>query len=596
MNPYKRRLRQLREVMKAQGIDAYLLPGTDPHLGENISDYWKTVQWLSGFTGSAATIVVTKSFARLWTDPRYFLQAERQLEGTGFEMMRMGDINSITVNKWLQTNLKKSGILAFDGRVVSASGFSQMKEALQAKQIVFSTDTDLVSGLWEGRPSLSDSVAFEHTIEFSGVKRELKLEMVREEMALRNINYHLLNSPDDIMWLLNIRAADVRFSPLLLCRALIGTDQVLLFADEKKLPFRLSHEFDRLGIVILPYDEFNPVLSSLMPGSSILINPDDTPVSISDSIPANVEIREDISIPSKLKAVKNETERENLRQVMVKDGIALTRFFMWLEKNVAQGNMTEESAARKISELRLQQANCTGDSFAPIVAYNEHGALPHYSFADNPETYILNEGVLLVDSGGQYLDGTTDITRCIAFGEPTPEMRSDFTLALKGMIAVASASFPYGTKGSQLDILARKALWDRGINYGHGTGHGVGFFLNVHEGPPAISPNAASKFNLPLEPGMVVSDEPGVYREGKYGFRIENLLLVRDDTRSEFGLFLKFETLTLCFIDTALVERSLLNESEITWLNGYHNMVFERLSNFLNEEERIWLKGKTREI
>jgi Xaa-Pro aminopeptidase len=281
---------------------------------------------------------------------------------------------------------------------------------------------------------------------------------------------------------------------------------------------------------------------------------------------------------------------------MVKDGVALTRFFLWLEKNADQGNITEESAARKVAELRLLQTNCTGDSFAPIVAYNEHGALPHYSFADNQATTIIKNGVLLVDSGGQYLDGTTDITRCIALGEPSQEMRNDFTLALKGMIAVASACFPHGTRGSQLDILARKALWDRGINFGHGTGHGVGFFLNVHEGPPAISPSAGSKFNLPLEKGMVVSDEPGIYREGKYGFRTENLLLVEENIRSEFGLFLKFETLTLCYIDITLVERSLLDDSEISWLNSYHRMVFERLSNFLNEEERIWLKGKIREI
>jgi Xaa-Pro aminopeptidase len=596
MNIYKKRLRELREVMKAQGIDACLIPGTDPHLGENISDHWKIVQWLSGFTGSAATIIVTKSFAGLWTDPRYFLQAERQLEGTGFEMMRLGGMDSIPVNKWLQSNLKKGGILAFDGRLVSAGSFRQMKDALQAKQIVFSTDTDLSDGLWENRPPLSDSVAFEHTIEFSGVTREVKLETVREEMTMRNTSYHLLNSPEDIMWLLNIRAADVRYSPLLLCRALIGTDQVLLFADENKLPFRLSHEFDRLGIVILPYDEINPVLSSLLPGSSILLSPEDTSVSISDSIPGNIEIREDISIPSRLKAVKNETERENLCQVMIKDGIALTRFFLWLEKNVGAGNITEESAARKVTELRLQQTNCTGDSFAPIVAYNDHGALPHYSYADNPVTTFLKEGVLLVDSGGQYLDGTTDITRCIALGKPSQEMRNDFTLALKGMIAVASACFPHGTKGSQLDILARKALWDRGINFGHGTGHGVGFFLNVHEGPPAISPSAGSKFNLPLEKGMVVSDEPGIYREGKYGFRTENLLLVEENMRSEFGLFLKFETLTLCYIDITLVERSLLDDSEISWLNGYHRLVFEKLSVFLNEEERIWLKCKTREI
>jgi len=582
--------------MKAQGIDAYLVPGTDPHLAENIPEHWKIVQWLSGFTGSAATILVTKTFAGLWTDSRYFIQAERQLEGTGFEMMKIGGPDSITLNRWLETNLKKGAILAFDGRLVSAGSFRKMKELHQARQIVFSTDTDILSGLWENRPPLSGSIAFEHTPEFSGVKREVKLEMVREEMSARNLNYHLLNSPDDVMWLLNIRAADIRYSPLLLCRALIGQDQVLLFADERKIPFRLSHEFDKLGIVILPYDEVNPVLSSLTPGSTILISPSDTSVSISDSLPETLDIKEEITIPSKLKAVKNPTEIDNLRHVMIKDGVALTRFFIWLEKNAGSENVTEDFAARILTELRLQQTNCTGDSFAPIVAFNEHGALPHYSYADNPLTAILKEGVLLVDSGGQYLDGTTDITRCVALGKPSKEMKSDFTLALKGMIAVATASFPYGTRGSQLDILARKALWDRGLNYGHGTGHGVGYFLNVHEGPPSISPAAMSKFNLPLESGMVLSDEPGIYREGKYGFRTENLLLVVENMRSEFGLFLKFETLTLCYIDTSLIERSLLDDSEVLWLNSYHSLVYERLSVFLTSEERLWLKGKTKEI
>jgi Xaa-Pro aminopeptidase len=596
MNQYKRRLRQLREMIKGHGIDVYFIPGTDPHLGENIPDHWKIVQWLTGFTGSAATVIVTKSFAGLWTDSRYFLQAERQLEGTGFEMMKMGGTDGLPINSWLLTNIKKSAIIAFDGRLYSNSLFRMLKDSLKAKQPVFATAIDLISGLWENRPSLPDSVAFEHTIEFSGVKREFKIRMVREEMKVMNIDYHLLNSPDDIMWLLNMRGSDIHFSPLLLCRVLISTDQVLLFADEKKIPFKLSHEFDSLGVVILPYDEATAVLSSLTPGSSLLLSSGDTSVSIFSSINESIEIKEDISIPSKMKAVKNDTERENARRVMIKDGIALTRFFIWLENNVANGKITEESAAKKIGEFRLQQTNCTGESFAPIVAYNEHGALPHYSYADNPETVILNEGLLLIDSGGQYLDGTTDITRCVAFGKPSREAMTDFTLALKGMICVVSARFPYGTKGSQLDILARTALWENGINYGHGTGHGVGSFLNVHEAPPSISPAATSKYNLPLEPGMIVSDEPGIYRAGKYGFRTENLIMVKEDLRTEFGLFLRFETLTLCYIDTSLIESSLLEMREIRWLNNYHATVYNSLSNFLNEEERAWLKEKTKDI
>jgi Xaa-Pro aminopeptidase len=596
MNPYKRRLRQLREIMKEQGIDACIIPNTDPHLGENIPDHWKSVQWLSGFKGSAATIIVSKTFAGLLTDSRYFLQAEKELEGSGFELMKSGGRDGCSVNNWLLSNIRKGGIIAFDGRLFSAGSFRKMKDQLKIKRPVFATDCDLLSGLWENRPSLPDSVAFEHTIEFSGMNREMKIESLREEMIIMAADYHLLNSPDDIMWLLNIRGADVRYSPLLLCRAMVGRDQVLLFADEKKIPIKLSHEFDSLGIVILPYDELNPVLASLSQGSSILLSPDDTPVSVFDSIPEGIEIKEDISIPSRLKAVKNETEKENVRRAMIKDGVAMTRYFMWLEKSIETGKITEESAAIKLEELRLQQTNCTGESFLPIVAYNEHAALPHYSFTGNPKTVILNSGILLTDSGGQYLDGTTDITRCIALGKPSPGMRSDFTLALKGMIRIAAARFPYGTRGSQLDILARKSLWDNGLNFGHGTGHGVGFFLNVHEGPPVITPATGSRFNQPLEPGMIVSDEPGIYREGKYGFRTENLLLVTEDISTEFGLFLKFETITLCYIDRDLIEKSLLENEEIEWLNNYHTTVYRRLSDFLNENERAWLREKTKEI
>ncbi|MGD0583330.1 MAG: aminopeptidase P family protein [Bacteroidales bacterium] len=596
MNPFKKRLRQLREIMKEQGIDAFIIPNADPHLGENIPDHWKSVQWLSGFTGSAATIVVSRTNAGLLTDSRYFLQAERELEGSGFELMKSGGLDGWTINKWLLLNIRKGGIIAFDGRLISAGSFRKMRDMLKIRQPVFATDSDLISGLWEGRPSMPDSIAFEHSIEFSGIRRDIKIESVRKEMAGRNIDYHLLNAPDDIMWLLNIRGADISYSPILLCRAIIGKDQVLLFADEKKLHPKLSHEFDSLGVVILPYDELNPVLASLAPGSSILLSVEDTPVSIFDSIPDTIEIKNDISIPSRMKAVKNVTERENIRNVMIKDGVALTRFFIWLEKNTGSGSITEGSAAKKLGELRLQQTNCTGESFMPIVAYNEHAALPHYSFAGSPETVILNSGSLLVDSGGQYLDGTTDTTRCIALSRPSVEMKRDFTLALKGMIKLAAVKFPYGTRGSQLDILSRKTLWDNGINFGHGTGHGVGFFLNVHESPPVISSATSSRFDLPLEPGMIVSDEPGIYREGKYGFRTENLIMVVEDESTEFGLFLKFETLTLCYIDRALVEKSLLDSDDITWLNSYHTTVYRRLSNFLSDEEREWLNEKTGEI
>jgi Xaa-Pro aminopeptidase len=351
-----------------------------------------------------------------------------------------------------------------------------------------------------------------------------------------------------------------------------------------------------VGIVILPYEEVIPVLASVPEFSTILISPGTTTVSLFNAIGANVKILEEISIPAKLKAVKNSTEISNLRNAMVKDGVALTRFFYWLEVSLRSEKVTEASAASRLREFRLQQANCTGESFSTIMAYNEHAALPHYSYQSETGTVIKREGILLVDSGGQYLDGTTDITRTVALGKPSAEQKRDFTLALKGMIALASARFPAGTRGYQLDILARKALWEFGMNYGHGTGHGVGFFLNVHEGPQSVSPSGGTAYNTALVPGMVISDEPAIYREGKYGFRTENLVHVTEDIKTEYGQFLKFETLTLCFIDTNLVDKQLLDRSEVEWLNGYHKRVFESLKPFLNEAEKKYLSEKTREI
>lgn len=592
----KKKISLIRNLMRERGLDAYIIPNTDPHLGENIPGHWKIISWLTGFTGSSATVIITKSFAGLWTDSRYFLQAEEQLRGTGIELFKINTKPDPSVKEWLGIHIRKGGLAGFDGRLVSINDFRQYREAVLMKEVSFDIEADLIGSIWDDRPPMPQSVVFDHPVEFSGESREAKIERVRREMNLRDLDFHLLTSPDDIMWLLNIRANDAQYSPLLISYAIITRDQILLFSDQKGISGRLAAEFDRMGIVLLPYEEVSPVLETMPGSSTILISPKVTSAALYHSVSERLKITEGLSIPSRLKAVKNQTEISNIRSVMIRDGVALTRFFFRLSDRIGKEAVTETAAGQMLRELRLQQANCTGDSFSSIVAFNEHGAFPHYSAEDNPETVIRPGGVLLVDSGGQYLDGTTDITRCIATGPPSKDQKRDFTLALKGTLGIAMARFPVGTRGYQLDILGRKALWDNHLDYGHGTGHGVGFFLNVHESPPAISQGADGSNNLPLEPGMVISDEPAIYRAGMYGFRTENLILVQEDLKNEYGQFLKFETLTLCFIDLSLIDHTLLDSSEIKWLNNYHSLVYDRLSPSLGEDERKWLRGKTKEI
>lgn len=596
MHHSKEKLIRLRQEMKQNNIDAYIIPNNDPNLGEYIPHHWRIVEWLTGFTGSAAIVVVTKSFAGLWTDSRYFIQAEKQLKGSGFRLMKMNNPHDPSPGNWLVQNVKKGKIIGVDGRIVSISFLRHLKDLFGKKEVTFNIKSDLITGLWENRPLMPFSVAYDHSVDFSGKGRESKIAEVRYEMKLKGINWHLLCSTDDIMWLLNLRANDLQYSPLLISFAILKDDQVLLFTDENKIPVRLASEFDRLGIVILPYDEIYAVLSAIPSGSIIHLSPETTSALLFSSLRDDVDIIEDISIPAKLKAIKNETEIGNILNVMVKDGVALTRFFFWLESNIGKERITELSSAQKLNGLRLQQANCTGPSFSTIVACNEHGALPHYTPDGESDSEIKTGDILLVDSGGQYLDGTTDITRSVALGLPSPGQKTDFTLVLKGMIAIAMAKFPAGTRGGQIDVLARKALWENGLNFGHGTGHGVGFFLNVHEGPQSIGTVTGSGSMTVIEPGMLISDEPAIYREGEYGIRIENLVLCREDEETEFGKFLKFETVSLCYIDSTLIDKSLLDKSEIKWINDYHSMVYNKLSSLLSVDERSWLKEKTSRI
>ena len=582
--------------MKESGIDAYIIPSTDPHLGEYVPDFWRITLWLTGFTGSSATVVITDSFAGLWTDSRYFIQAEMQLKATGITLMKPHFTESKDFNEWLSESMNNGSRIGLDGRIFSVSRLRMLEESLKYKNLSIDSDKDLISEIWNDRPLMPDSKAFDHDIAFCGISRQEKIEKVREDMRQMGINYHLLTSADDVMWLLNIRGGDVKYSPLLSSFAIVGEEQILFFADESKIPLRLASEFDKLDIVMLPYEETAGMISTLPGDSAILITPSTTSATLYKSIPKGMIIKEGISIPARLKAIKNRIEISNIEKAMVKDGIALTKFFIWLEGNIGKASLTELSIEEKLEELRSEQQNYLGPSFRTIAAFNEHGALPHYNSAYGTDSKILGSGILLIDSGGQYLDGTTDITRTIIIGRPSAQQKRDFTLVLKGMINLVTAKFPSTTKGIQLDIFARKALWEHGLNYGHGTGHGVGFCLSVHEGPQSISPGANPDSRTVIEPGMLISNEPAIYREGEYGIRTENLILCYEDEETEFGKFLRFDTVSLCYIDKKLIDRSLLETKEVEWLNSYHSDVYNKLRPHLTPDEQEWLKEKTSSI
>jgi Xaa-Pro aminopeptidase len=592
-NIHRKRLAALRALMKKRRIDALIVPSSDPHLGEYVPDHWRIIRWMTGFTGSAGTVLVTRSFAGLWTDSRYFIQAEQQLENSGFQLVRLRVAHTPEHIEWLQGKMRKGDTVAVDGRLISTGQLHILKQALSSRGVRLNIKTDLITPLWIDRPSLPSDKAFVLPLKYAGERRGDKISRVRDRMKEMKADYHLLTAVDDVMWLLNIRGKDLKYSPLLLSFAIVSHDQVLFFADEEKIPGILKAEFENENIVLLPYDTVADVLHSLPAGSALLISSSTVSAALCNAVPRKVTIIEEVSIPTRLKAVRNKTEVKNLREVMVRDGVALTRFFYWLEKNLGHERISELSASEQLESFRAEETGFTGPSFATIAAYNEHAALPHYSPDSNTDVLLGRSGIFLLDSGGQYYGGTTDITRTIALGNPSARMRKDFTLALKGTIDLAMVRFPYGTRGYQIEVLARKGLWDNGLNYGHGTGHGVGSFLNVHEGPQTIGSAATGDLKTILEPGMLISDEPAVYRQGQYGFRTENLLLCVDDCETDHGRFLKFETVTLCYIDRQLVVIELLDDKERVWLNDYHETVFRSLGDLLEPEIRKWLREKT---
>lgn len=589
------RIAALREAMKQHKIDAYIIPTSDPHMSEYPADCWKYREWISGFTGSAGTVIITADKAGLWTDSRYFLQASTQLEGTGIELFKMMLPETPTIPAFLTHELKEGQTVGLNGETYSLADARSLEKALAEKEIKLNTNASLTDPIWKERPAIPEAPMFEMPIELSGKSTEDKLLDINKMLHKAGADCTILSALDEVAWTFNIRGTDVAYNPVVISYAFVSEKESVLFVNPKKIPAEIAEHLKKEGVTLADYGMLATFLSRLPERTRVFIDSKRTNVAIYNALPKSSILIEGISPANHLKSIKNEAEIKGFRNAVLKDGIAMTKFYFWLEKMLKAGEkVTELSAAAKLTALRSEQPQYVMDSFASISSYGPHGAVVHYSPTPETDTELKTDSLYLLDSGAQYLDGTTDITRTIALcDEPSEQMKKDFTRALKGTIGIAKCKFPAGIRGCLIDAFARKALWDAGINYLHGTCHGIGHCLNVHEGPQSIR---MEENPVILEPGMVMSDEPAMYRPGEYGIRTENMILIREDSETEFGKFLGFETLTLCYIDTKLVIPSMLSVREHAWLNKYHQMVYDLVSPHLNEEEKAWLKEKTAEI
>ncbi|WP_313894846.1 aminopeptidase P family protein [Psychrobacillus sp.] len=589
----RNRVEKLRQLMKENQLDAYIIPSFDAHQSEYVAEHWKGREWISGFTGSAGTVVITLEDAGLWTDGRYYIQAEKQLEGSGIRLFRMMDPGVPFYSAWLADVLNEGRSVGFDGNVFSINMVRRMEKDLKAKKIGLKMNQDLIGDLWGNRPEIPKGPLFIHDVKYAGKSRVEKLNEVREEMKNKGANYYLLTSLDDIAWLLNIRGADVPKSPVVIANVIVAEQKCYLFIDSGKVPASVKLELEAEGIELKANDEIQTFLGNILSEDTIMLDPNKTNSRLYNAINSNTKKMESLDVTTNLKAIKNEVEIKNIKWCEIKDGLAMVKFIKWLKNAVDKEEITEIAAEEKLEDFRRAQEGFVGPSFDTIAGYKEHAAMMHYKANKETQFTLENEGLFLIDSGGQYYDGTTDITRTIVLGELTDEQKRDYTLVLKGFIALSAVKYLYGATGSNLDILARQPIWQYGIDYKCGTGHGVGFFLNVHEGPQSIRNDSNS---VVLEKGMVITNEPGIYLEGKYGIRIENMMLVVEDEKTEFGQFMKFEAITFCPIDLAGIDQGMLTESEKQWLNSYHQEVYTKLAPHLNEEECEWLREETREI
>ena len=580
------RIAALRAHIAQEQIQAFIIPSTDPHLSEYVAPHWQSREWISGFTGSAGTVVVTAKDAGLWTDSRYFLQAARQLEGTCITLYKEMLPETPNIPEFLSAHLQEGDCVGIDGKMFSAEEVEHLQKELKKSGIRIKSIADPIQLLWTDRPAMPLAPAFVYDTKYAGMSFTEKLSAVRQAMEAAGADSLLLSALDEIAWLLNIRGNDVHCNPVVVSYLLIEKDKVNYFVQPQKVTPELTEYFNVNGISVHPYEEIGDYLNSFN-AHSILMNPAKTNYAIYSAIRPGCLIINGASPVALLKAIRNKQEIAGIHAAMQRDGVALVKFLKWLDEAVPAGKETEISVDKKLHTFRAAQPLYMGESFDTIAGYKEHGAIVHYEATPETDVTLKSEGFLLLDSGAQYLDGTTDITRTIALGPLTEEEKTDYTLILKGHIALAMAVFPEGTRGAQLDVLARMPIWKERMNYLHGTGHGVGHFLNVHEGPQSIRMNENP---VALQPGMVTSNEPGVYKAGSHGIRTENLVLTVPAGEGMFGKYLKFETLTLCPICRKGIIKELLTAEEIGWLNDYHRTVYEKLSPDLNNDEREWLK------
>ena len=585
-------LEALREAMRRVNVDAVIIPGTDPHQSEYICDHWKFRDWVSGFTGSNGTAVVTLDKAALWTDSRYFLQAGIELEDSGFVMMKENMGDDPDIHQWLQENLEEDSVIAIDGRLYNAQAANQLERFCGENGFMLATEFCPADTIWKDRPARPSEPAYVHDVEYAGESANNKIERLLDVLEQNDATAMIVTALDDIAWLLNLRGNDVAFTPVVIAYAYISRNQKELFVDDAKITDEVRKHLNDCGVRVRKYDDIVHFLERVSEHEVVLIDPS----RVSDTL-ANALMCQKVYFRSPvtdLKCIKNETQIQGIRHAMECDGAALVRLFMWIEKMAPAGTINEVDVWNKGMEERARFDLYREDSFAMICGYKEHGAIVHYEATDETASTLHDDGILLVDSGAQYLDGTTDITRTVTLGNPTPQEKHDFTLVLQGHLALQRAKFPVGTTGVQLDALARMPLWQESMTYGHGTGHGVGHFLGCHEGPQSIRTDLN---NTRLMPGMVTSNEPGLYKTGQYGIRTENLLLtIEADKTDDFGNFLAFEPLTLFPYDLRLVDRSMLSPVEVKQINDYHAMVRERLTPLLNADEAAWLNDKTQAL